>query len=106
MKRSGPVVALKSSSRLRICQLSAAITSQPRARPATAAHNTMGPPASGLGCGNGDGGHHLMAVVVDGAGRGGAFPVDRQVPDARILAAYGALRIAPELDLAEAHAEG
>src|SRR5206468_8093955 len=105
MKRSGPDAELKSSSRPRICQPSAAITSRLSALPATAAHATEEPLASGLDRGLGGAGC-LVAVVVGGAGRRSALAMDREVPDARMLAAHRALRIAPKLDLAEAHAEG
>src|SRR6266508_3072285 len=93
MKRSGPVVALKSSSRPRICQPSTAITSRPRALPATAPAPRGEPLASDLGRGFG-GARGLVADVVGGAGSRGAFAMDREIPDARILAAHRALRIA------------
>src|SRR6187431_1672058 len=46
-----------------------------------------------------------MAVVADRARVGGAA-VDREIRDRRVLAAERALRVATQLDLAEAHAEG
>src|SRR5262249_57147432 len=60
--------------------------------------------ASGLDHGLG-GADCLVAVVVGRARRRSALAMDREVPDARMLAAHRALRIAPKLDLAKAHAE-
>src|SRR5439155_25331719 len=58
--------------------------------------------AAGLGGGHPRGSR--MAVAINGAGGRGALLVDGEVRDARVLAAHRALGIAPELDLAEAHA--
>src|SRR6266508_5840419 len=81
------------------CQPSAARTSSPSARPAIGAKAMAFALASGLRRGR-------AAVTVDGAGGRAALFVDGEVGDAAILAAERTLGIAPELDLAEAHAEG
>src|SRR5215475_4112953 len=46
-----------------------------------------------------------MAISVDGARRRGALTVDREIATGRVLAAQRALRVAPQLDFAETHAE-
>src|SRR5439155_20679102 len=63
------------------------------------------PPILSPGLGGGRPRGSGMAVAVDGAGGRRALLVDGEVRDARLLAAHRALGIAPELDLAEAHAE-
>src|SRR6266545_4829265 len=104
VKRSGPLAESKPSSRWRTCQPRIAMTSRPRARPATAARATSGLSASGLG--GGYGARVGMAVSVDGADRRRAVAMNRQIADGRMLATDRALRIALQLHFAEAHAEG
>src|SRR5260370_782534 len=57
----------------------------------------------GRGAGSGPG----LAVIVasGGAGRRRALGVDREILDRRVRAAEREIRISPEFDLAEAHAE-
>src|SRR4029453_10437292 len=104
MKRRAPLAASKLSSRWRTCQPSTAITSRPTARPATADQATRGCSASGLG-GGWYGGRVRMAISVDGARGRRAFAMDGEIADGRMLAADGALGVASQLDLTEAHAE-
>src|SRR6266545_2182624 len=59
--------------------------------------------ASGLGAGHGRRGE--MAVAVRGSGRGAPLAMNREIGDARMLAAHRALGIPAQLDFAEAHAE-
>src|SRR5215470_2641962 len=104
VNRSALLPALRSSSRWRTCQPSAASTSRAKARPPTAVHAAKGFLDSGLGCGSGD--WLGMTVSVDGAGCRGALAMNRQIADGRVLAAERTLRIPSELHLAHAHAEG
>src|SRR5499425_481298 len=81
-----------------------AIAARPRARPATATQPRRSFLASGLDAGHGN--RLGMAISVDGARRRGALTMDREIANGRVLAAQRALRIAPQLDFAETHAEG
>src|SRR5881397_3553481 len=103
MNRSAPLAASKLSSRWRTCQPSTDITSSPTARPATADQATRGCSASDLG--GGDGARFGMAVSVDGARGRRAFAMDGKIADGRMLAADGALGVALQLHLAEAHSQ-
>src|SRR5215470_6200588 len=103
MNRSAAPLAPKSSSRWRTCQPSTASTARAKARPPTANHAARGLLDSGLGCGSGS--WLGMTVSVDG-GRRRTLVMNRQIADGRVLATERALRIPPELHLADAHAEG
>src|SRR5215831_1402624 len=103
MSRSALLLPWKLRLRWRICQPSATSTARPRARPATAIHARRSFLASGLAGGNGN--RLGMAISVDGAHRRGALTMDREIANSRVLAAQRALRVAPQLDFAETHAE-